>query len=186
MINLQKGKGLNLNKGLTQVKMTCQWDSNADVDISCFVLTGGTETSEGQAKRDEDFIFYNNKVYPNGAVKHLGDCRDGSKTDGDDETIEVNLSKLEPDRNEVLFVISINNALEKNQHLGNIGKVVCTLYDSSNNTPLATYQCDNDLFGEIAGKLCKVVKDNDKWNFVAVGKGSEGLESMINEVGLSC
>lgn len=184
-IILEKSKGINLSKGLSQVRMTCQWETNADVDISCFVLNGGTKELEGKALREEDFIFYNNKVYPNGAVKHLGDCRDGSKQDGDDETIEVDLNKLEPDRNEVLFVISINDAIQNNQHLGNIGNVICTLYDVSNNKSLATYKCNEDLYGEVAGKLCKVVKDNNGWSFVAVGKPSGGLEEMLFDVGLS-
>lgn len=180
-INLSKSQGINLSKGLTKVKFVVQWDSNADVDIECLVL------KDGMAENESDFIFYGNTNLnnPNAPVRHLGDCRDGLKTDGDDETIEVDLTKLEPQKNGVLFTASIDKAQERGQHFGNIGDVICKLIDTSNNEVLATYNVSEDLFGEEVGKLCEIYKDsNGKFNFRAVGECSNSLVDLLSSVGL--
>ena len=173
--------GVKLKKGFQKVKMTCQWDSDADVDIQAFVL------KDGRAEKDTDFVYYYNQDYVNQngdvAVHHLGDARTG-RGDGDDETIMVDLTKLEPQKNEVLFTISINNAVEKGQHLGNIGRLICTLYDATTDIPIAQYNVEEDMFGEIAGKLCRVVKINGDTKFEAVGEGADDLASMVEEVGI--
>ena len=181
-INLTKSKGISLEKGLSKVKFTVSWDTKADVDIECLVL------KDGKAEDELDFIFYNNtnKDNPEASVRHLGDCRDGSKKDGDNETILVDLTKLESQKNGVLFTASIDRGLEKGQHFGNIGNVICNLIDDSNEKVLATYNVSNDLFGEEVGKLCEIYKDeNGKFKYKAVGESVQSLEEFLLAVGLN-
>lgn len=178
-IKLEKSQGINLKKGLNELKFTVSWQTSDDLDIQCLVL------KDGKATRDEDFVFYGNRVHPSGGAKLLKDCKDGSKQDGDDETIEVTLSNLEPDKNEVWFTASIYNALDNSKHFGNVGKVTCSLIDCTNNEVLATYEVDKDLFGEIAGKLCRVFKTDDgNYRYETIGMPVNGLESLLEEVGL--
>lgn len=174
-IQLAKNKGINLKKGLDKVRFTLRWDSNVDVDIQALVL------KDGQSSSDDDLIFYNQLNHPTGAVKHSGDVRDGSKvTDGDDEYIDVTLSLLYPQKNQILFSASIDNAVAKGIDFGSIGKVTCELINVSNNEVLATYQVDKDLDMETCGVLCELKKDdNGTWNFNAVGQAYLDLESML-------
>lgn len=177
-IKLEKRQGINLEKGLNKLKFTVSWNTSDDLDIQCLIL------KDGMATRDEDFVFYGNRVHPSGGARLLKDCKDGSKTTGDDETIEVTLDNLEPEKNEVWFTASIYNALEKGKHFGNVGTVTCSLIDCTNNEVLIIYEVDKDLFGEISGKLCKVFKTENRWRFETMGMPVDGLENLLSEVGL--
>ena len=78
------------------------WDANSsstgadfDLDASVFIL--------GENKKclsDEYFVFYNNLKSPDGAVEHTGDNLSGAG-EGDDESIKVDLSKINPNATEI-------------------------------------------------------------------------------------
>lgn len=99
-INLNKGERINLSKeapGLKNASIGLGWDVNAtdtgaafDLDASGFML--GTN---GKVPNDKYFVFYNNIQSPDSSVKHLGDSRTG-QGEGDDETIQIELSKVDP------------------------------------------------------------------------------------------
>ena len=59
-----------------------------DLDVSMFLLNNQDKT-----RIDEDFVFYNNVIGSDGAVKHMGDSRTGAG-DGDDEIMMINLNEL--------------------------------------------------------------------------------------------
>lgn len=179
-IQLSKNKGINLKKGLDKVRFVVRWDSKEDVDIQALVL------KDGQSSADEDLVFYNQPTHPTGAVKHSGDVRDGSKVDGDDEYIDITLSELHPQKNQVLLTASIDNAVEKGVDFGSIGKVTCELINASNNEVLATYQVDKDLDMEACGVLCELKKsDNGSWDYNAVGQAYMDLEDMLTSYGFN-
>ena len=97
MVSLVKGQKVDLtkgNEGLKQSIVGLGWDANKydgddfDLDASAFLLG-----ANGKVKSDKDFIFFNNKKHPSGAVQHMGDNLTGSGN-GDDEQIIVDLTKI--------------------------------------------------------------------------------------------
>jgi tellurium resistance protein TerD len=76
-IELKKGGSINLQKekpGINKITVGLGWDVNEgaspyqfDCDASVFILG-----ENGKLLADEYFVFYNNKVSPDGAVQHSG------------------------------------------------------------------------------------------------------------------
>lgn len=102
MINLQKGQRIEI--GLSKVGVGLGWDPNQstgydfDLDASAFMLG-----SNGKLPLDEFFVFYNNPKSPDGAVESSGDDTSGGNSDGgDDETLTVDLSKVDPRIQEII------------------------------------------------------------------------------------
>ncbi len=179
-INLEKGKGINLNKGLEELIFTCSWDTKHDVDIHCFVLTNG------KGSCDEDFVFYNNLNHPTGAVVHSGDIRDGSKAIGvDDEFITITLKDLPTNKDELVFSASINNAEVHGLHFGKVGNSTAKIIDKATNTVLAQFQLDKDLMGEHVAELARVVKTNGAWRFENLSKPAMSLEGLLTTKGFN-
>ena len=97
-INLTKGQKVDLTKGtpgLTKLMVGLGWDVNAfdsgynfDLDASAFMVG-----SNGKCPTEKEFIFYSNLEHPSESVKHMGDNLTG-EGEGDDEQIEVDLSKV--------------------------------------------------------------------------------------------
>ena len=177
-VKLTKKQGINLEKGFDKLSFSVHWDTNADVDIHCLVL------DDGFAPTDDDFVFYNNKRHPSKSIQHMGDIRSGEGSNGGNETIKVDLSKFPQDRNEILFTASIDGVNETGEHFGNIGRVICTLNDETNDKVLATYKVDSDLDMEVCGSLCRVIRKNDSFTFEAVGKSYNSLTELLGNYGL--
>lgn len=177
-ISLKKNGGIILDKGLNRLRFTVRWGSKVDVDIQAMVL------KDNKSCEDEDLIFYGQTEHPTGAVKHSGDVRDGSKVDGDDESIDIILSDLYPAKNQVVLSASIDKAIEKGLDFGNIGSCVCELIDLDKNEVIATYQVDKDLAMETCGALCELKKDaNGRWGYFALGQAYMDLATMLTHYG---
>ncbi len=72
-----------------------------DLDTSCFLLN-----AQNRVSKPQDFIFYNNKQSMDGSVMHHGDNLTGVG-EGDDEQLSVELQRVPPDVQRVVFVCSI-------------------------------------------------------------------------------
>lgn len=114
----------------------------------------------------------------------MGDVRSGNSEDGGTETIIIDLEKILENRNKIIFTTSIDCAIDKSEYFGNIGYFKCELWDDTNNKLIGTYDYQNDLYGEICGKLCEIYKENDKWEVKPLGIGIGGLEELLIDVGL--
>src|SRR5687767_7959196 len=104
-INLIKGQKIDI--GLTKISVGLGWDPNEgtgfdfDLDASAFMID-----SAQLIPAEEYFVFYGNTDSPDGALHHTGDDpTGGNSADGDDETIQVDLAKVDTRINEILFVV---------------------------------------------------------------------------------
>lgn len=171
-INLEKGQ----REPIAAPKFTVGlgWDSNAsntgaayDVDASVFILG-----ENGKLLSDQHFIFYNNLQAPDQSVIHSGDNLTGAG-DGDDEQIQVDLSKISPAATEISFVVTIHQAQERRQNFGQIRNSFIRIIDASNNV-LVKYELDEDFSVETAVQFGRIYKRNNEWKFEAVGNGMKG------------
>ena len=177
-INLDKGNGINLEKGLEELLFTVSWDTNFDVDIHAMVLT------DGKGACDEDFVFYNNLTHPSQAIKHSGDIRDGSHATGvDDEFVTINLKDIPSTKNEIVFSASIHNAELHGLHFGKVGNSKAKVIDKATNTVLAEFRLDRDLLGEHTAELARVVKTNGNWRFENLSKPAISLMGLLTSKG---
>lgn len=177
-INLAKGNGINLDKGLEDLLFTVSWDTSIDVDIHAMVLT------DGRGACDEDFVFYGNLTHPSQAIKHSGDVKDGSRATGiDDEFIAVHLKDIPEGKNEIILSASIHNASTHGLHFGKVGRSIAKVIDKATNTVLAEFRLDKDLLGEHTAELARLIKANGAWRYENVSKPAMSLESLLTSKG---
>ena len=114
-INLQKGQRIEI--GLSKVGIGLGWDPNEgtgsafDLDASAFMLGMNKKIPQ-----DEFFVFYNNQKSPDGAVESSGDDLTGGNSDGDDETLTVDIAKLDPKIQEIVFTVTIHEYETRRQN----------------------------------------------------------------------
>lgn len=179
MINLEKGQRVNVE--LQQFSIGLGWDTNQsntgvdfDLDASAFIL--------GENKKllsDENFVFYNNLKSPDGAVIHTGDNLTG-EGEGDDESILIDLSKINPLASEICFVVTIHKADERKQNFGQVNNSFIRVCDK--NEEIMKYELEEDFSIETAVEFGRLYKKNGQWKFEAIGVGyKQGLQEFINK-----
>jgi tellurium resistance protein TerD len=179
-INLQKGQREQLNAPKFMIGLG--WDTNStstgnsfDLDASIFML--------GDNKKliaDEFFVFYNNTKSPDNAVEHTGDNRTGDG-DGDDETIKIDLTVIDPRVTELCVVVTIHDAEARRQNFGQVRNSFIRVYNPDNNEQILKYELDEDFSIETAVEFGRIYKRDGKWKFEAVGMGMRGgLQDFLN------
>ena len=189
-ISLSKGGRVNLSKeapGLTKLIAGLGWDVNAtdtgaafDLDASIFMLD-----SAGKALSDSHFVFYGNTTSPDGSIVHQGDNRTGEGA-GDDEVINIDLTKIESGVSEIVFVVTIHEASARGQNFGQVSNSYIRLVNSEGNAELAKYELDEDYSTESAIEFGRLYKKDNEWRFKAVGAGfNSGLKGFCDMFGIS-
>ena len=185
-INLGKGERINLSKeaaGLKKVGVGLGWDTNttdtgADFDLDASVFMLG---ANGKVKNEQYFVFYNNLNSPDGAVKHTGDNLTGDG-DGDDETLLIDLSKVDSGVQDMVFVVTIHEAESRKQNFGQVRNAFIRLYDQESGKEVAKYELDEDFSRETALEFGRLYKKDSEWRFQAVGQGfNTGLQGFVDK-----
>lgn len=180
-INLQKGQRIEL--GLAKVGVGLGWDPNAgtgfdfDLDASAFLLGINKKIPQ-----DEYFVFYNNPKSPDGAVESSGDDLTGGNSDGDDETLNVDIAKLDPKIQEIIFTVTIHDFESRKQNFGQVRNSFIRIYNAQTNEEIAKYELDEDFSVETAVEFGRIYKRNGEWKFEAMGIGYKGgLEYFLSK-----
>jgi len=180
-INLTKGQRIEI--GLSKVGVGLGWDPNEgtgfdfDLDASAFML--------GESKKipkDEFFVFYNNPKSPDGAVESSGDDLTGGNSDGDDETLTIDLAKVDPKIQEIIFTVTIHDFEARRQNFGQVRNSFIRIYNAQSNIEIAKYELDEDFSVETAVEFGRLYKKSGEWKFEAMGVGYKGgLEYFLNK-----
>jgi tellurium resistance protein TerD len=181
-ISLEKGQRIEI--GLSKVSVGLGWDPNEgsgfdfDLDASAFMLGGNKKLP-----KDEFFVFYNNQKSPDGAVESTGDDLTGGNSDGgDDETLNVDLAKVDPQVQEIIFTATIYKAEERKQKFGQVRNSYIRIYNSITNEEIARYDLDEDFSIETAVEFGRLYRRNGEWKFEAMGIGNKGgLQALVNK-----
>ena len=180
-INLSKGQRIDI--GLARVGVGLGWDPNDasgadfDLDASCFCLG-----ANGKLPREEYFVFYNNKISPDGAVVGADDDRTGGSSDGDDETLTIDLTKVAKEIEEIVFVVSIYEYDVRRQNFGQVRNSFIRIYDETNGTEIAKYELDEDFSTESVVEFGRLYRRSNAWKFEAIGKGYPGgLQTIVDK-----
>ncbi|OLV17868.1 TerD family protein [Deinococcus marmoris] len=188
-VSLKKGGNVSLSKeapGLTAITVGLGWDPRAtdgkefDLDASAFTLK-----ADGKVRADGDFIFYNNKVSSDGSVVHNGDNRTG-EGEGDDETIDIDLSKVPADIDKVAITVTIDEADTRGQSFGQVGGAFIRVMNKDGGAEIARYDLSEDYSTETAVIFGEIYRNGADWKFRAVGQGfAGGLAPMARNFGVN-
>jgi len=176
-INLQKGQKIDI--GLSKLSVGLGWNPNEgtgadfDLDASAFMIDANRLIPE-----EAYFVFYGMEqtngqlLSPDGALMHTGDDPTGGNSEhGDDETIQVDLTKVDTRIQEILFVVTIHDAIKRKQNYGQVRNSYIRIVDDSNNQEVAKYELGEDFSIETAVEFGRLYKKDGKWKFEASGIG---------------
>jgi tellurium resistance protein TerD len=188
-LTLTKGGNLSLTKtdpGLTKAIVGLGWDPRTttgdafDLDASA-LLVGAS----GKVRSDADFIFYNQKQSPDGAVTHLGDNRTG-EGEGDDEQIQVDLTKVAADVERIVVVVSIDQAEGRRQNFGMVRSAYCRIVNEGTDAEVVRYDLSEDAASETCMIFAELYRNAGEWKFKAVGQGyASGLAGVATDFGVN-
>lgn len=190
-ISLQKGQKVSLSKdnaGLSKVVIGLGWDEvqkkrglfapkpqPIDCDASALVLKNGKLAAK------EDIVFFGNLRHKTGTIQHMGDNLTGAG-DGDDEQIVVDLAHIPAEYDRIVLVVNIYQAVQRQQHFGQIQNAFIRLVDARNNQEMCRYNLSDDYSGMTAMIFGEVYRHNGEWKFNAIGQGTNdpGLGELVN------
>lgn len=176
-VSLSKGGNVSLSKeapGLKAITVGLGWDARAtdgkefDLDASVFMLG-----ADGKVLSDENFIFYRNKVSPDGSVVHQGDNLTG-EGDGDDEQVKVDLSAVPAEVAKLVFAVTIHEAEERGQTFGQVSNAFMRIVNQDGEVEIARFDLSEDGAMETAMVFGEIYKNGDDWKFKAVEQGFAG------------
>ncbi len=188
-INLTKGQKVDLTKtnpGLKNIMVGLGWDVNAfdsgaafDLDAAAFMVG-----ENGKCPTEQEFIFYGNLVHTTEAVKHLGDNLTG-EGDGDDEQIQVDLTKIPANVAKIAFTVTIYDAESRRQNFGQVSNSFIRIVDEATGTELIRYDLGEDFSIETAVVVGELYRNNGEWKFNAIGSGFQGgLAALCGHYGI--
>lgn len=177
-INLQKGQKVDLTKGnpgLKKLMVGLGWDVNQydggadfDLDAAAFMLG-----ENGKVPSQEEFVFYGNLSHKSESVIHMGDNLTG-EGDGDDEQIQVDLSKVPANISKIAFTVTIYEAEARRQNFGQVSNSFIRIVDEVTNQEILRYDLGEDFSIETAIVVGELYKHGTEWKFNAIGSGFQG------------
>ena len=188
-VSLSKGGNVSLSKvapNLTSVTFGLGWQvrqttgADYDLDASAIVVD-----QQGKVLSDSYFVFFNNLVSPDSAVRHMGDNLVGGGG-GDDEQITVELAGLPPQATKVVFAVSIYDAEARRQAFGQVRDAFIRVVDSNSGIEVARYDLTEDASTETAMIFGELYRYGAEWKFRAVGQGyAAGLRGIALDFGVN-
>jgi tellurium resistance protein TerD len=171
VINLRKGDKVSV--GFTNITVGLGWEPNEgtggafDLDVSAIMID-----EKRKLPNKDYFVFYNNLNSPDSSVTHTGDDPDGTSSDGsDDESIIIDLAKLNTSIQEILFVVTIEDSVAKKQNFGQVRDSYIRLVDNNTGKEVFKYELGEDFSIETGIEFGRLYKRNNEWKFDASGVG---------------
>lgn len=176
MVDLTKGQKVALTKAdgsdLSKVRMGLGWDvakglfggGGASIDLDASVLV-----FDANGNILENVYFGNKRAFSN-AITHNGDNLTGAG-DGDDETIDIDLSKLPANANSLIFTINSFCG----QTFDKVANAFCRLMDDRGTE---AFKFNLSAKGaHTALVVAKVYRHNGSWKIHAIGDVAQGRTS---------
>jgi tellurium resistance protein TerD len=152
-----------------------------DLDAIAFLLDSNGKVADlGRTVRNAsgrqvglyegDVIFFNSMRHPSGNIWLTGDNRTGAG-DGDDEQIIVKLDSLDTKYQKIIFLVTIYQGKQNNQHFGLIENAFIRAVDSRGKE-IAKFNLSGDasLNGMCAMVFAEAYRKDKEWKFRAIGE----------------
>ncbi len=160
---VSKGSKTNIcpAENAPQIKACLGWHTICcDVDVSAFMLDANSKSIG-----DEWFVFYGQPQSPDSAL-HLN-----SNESQDMQSMSINFAKLNPNVKRIVFVLTINEALQKNQNFSMVSDAYIRIMDVMRNVELVSFPI-TEYYSTITSMMVgEVYFHNGNWKFNAIGNG---------------
>ncbi|MEC5143956.1 TerD family protein [Chitinophaga sp. 212800010-3] len=163
-----------------------------DLDAIAFLLdangkvanlgrTVQTRDGRSQGLYESDVIFFNSMKHPSGHIWLTGDNRTGAG-DGDDEQIIIRLNEMDNRYQRILFLVSIYQGRQNNQHFGMIANAFIRAVDK-NGREIARFNLSGDSTynGMCSMTFAEIYRKDGSWKFRAIGEPHQS-DSFIDEL----
>lgn len=111
------------------------------------------------------------------------DDEDGvTSEDGDDETMDIDLSRVRPDVEEIIITVSIYDYESRRQNFGQVERAYVRIFKPENAAEGQEdyrYDLTEDFSACTAVEFCRIYRHNGGWELQALG---EGLRGGLNEL----
>lgn len=165
---LRKGQKMNLSpdNSIHEVDIGLGWDAvqGYDLDASAFMLG-----ANGKVPGDDWFVFYGQTSSPDGAVTHSGDSN--GVGDGDDEIIHINLDRVSPQVQKIVFIVTIDSALERGYNFQNVRNAYMRVLNKKNNAELMRFSLSEYYSNVTQMVVGELYRHNGTWKVNPVGDG---------------
>jgi tellurium resistance protein TerD len=196
------GLGWDVNEGASQ--------HDFDLDVAAFMIGANKKILT-----DNYLVFYNSemRVKPNNLSKIVPaslwsnndllrqesrpvdpelsvigsiDDEDGKTSeDGDDEIMDIDLSKVRPDIQEIIITVSIYDYQNRRQNFGQVERAYVRLYKPGNDAEGREdyrYDLTEDFSACASVEFCRLYRRNGEWKVQALGIGHQGgLEELVSK-----
>lgn len=154
---------LESSNKLTKIKVCLGWNvtnSSCDVDVSAFLLD-----STGKVIGDNWFVFYGQTESPDhSTIFSMGNGEDR-------EIISVDFTKIHSNVSKLVFVLTINEALEKRLNFSMIQDAYIRILDATTNTEIVSFMMDEYYENVTSMMIGELYLHNHSWKFHAIGNG---------------
>lgn len=195
-VSLQKGQRVSLSKdnaGLSNIMVGLGWDpvrqgggllssllnlagSKADIDCDASVLM---LDANDKIRSKSHVIYFGNTQSMCGNVKHMGDNLTGNG-EGDDEQVLVNLERIPPEIQKLLFIVNIYDCINRRQDFGMIKNAFIRIIDMKGNKELIRFNLTEQYSRKTALMVGEIYRHDNEWKFLAIGEGT--TEASLKEI----
>ena len=175
---VRKGQKVPLEstKRLTRVKACMGWNVQnpvCEVDVSAFLL------QNEKVPGDDWFVFYGQDRSPDNSVQFHAEAQP------DREMITLDFSRINPGVDKIVFILTINEALEKRLNFSMLADTYIRLLDANTNQELLSFQIDEYYANVTSMMIGEVYRHNGAWKFNAIGNGvSKDLAGLCQMYGV--
>lgn len=114
-------------------------------------------------------------ISPEFAVCGSFDDKSGKESDGgDDETLNIYLSKIDSKIVEIILTVTIYDHEVRKQNFGQVRNSYIRIFNDETGEEIAKYELDEDFSVETAVEFGRLYKKNGEWKFEAMGIGYKG------------
>ena len=185
---LQKGQKISLSQldpGLDLIEAGLGWDLGPggrgyELDVEAFLLG-----PSGKVLGDDWFVFYNQPVSPDGAVRLMESKAPGTEP-GDDEVIQVRLSRVNPGVTKIVLILTIHEALTHGYRFDGIDSAYVRIVSRSSGRELVRFQL-TDYYSSVCSMMVgELYRYKEEWRFNPVGNGTaDDLAGLCGRYGVN-
>ena len=161
---VSKGQKVPLAFSSKKMKVNFGWNVNnaaCDVDVSAFLLAG-----TGKVVGDDFFVFYGQESSPERSVL-FKNVEEVSVL----QVFDIDTAILNPAVQKIVFVMTINDALENALNFGMLKDAYIQIVDPVTNTEVASFLVEEYYNNINSMMMGEVYLHNGAWKFNAIGNG---------------